>query len=331
MALLKKHYGAHLSARAREALASCRMCLPPQFLRNPLTRDVAKRLAEADWASTLSQIDFPYMIEDATIAGVNCVRYKAGRSDHAPALILYLHAGAFCSGSPRINAGAVLPACHLTGAEGVGVDYTLAPDAVYPTQIEEIERVYIACLDSGRCASTIVLMGDSAGGALALASLHRWRAKGIPLPAGIVLMSPVVDASPRSDTYATLKGSDPVFGSRGADGLSTVFALYAPDADLSDPNISPIEGDFSGLPPMLIHAGTREVFLGDSARLAEKARRAGVNVTLRVFDGLFHLFHLHWAMEDAKAAHQDIADFVIKATGAHSAGAHQRIPQAASR
>lgn len=330
MALLKKRFGAHLSERACKALASCRMCAPPQFLRNPLTRQVAKKAAEAEWAATLSQIDFPYMLEDAEIAGVKCVRYHTGRSDPSAALILYVHAGAFCSGSPRINAGAVLPACHLTGADGIGVGYTLAPDAVYPTQLDQIERVYLSCLE-GRRASSIVLMGDSAGGALALSSLYRWRAKGIPLPAGVVLMSPVVDASPRSDTYATLKGHDPVFGARGAEGLTTVFALYAPNADLKDPNVSPIEGDLAGLPPMLIHVGSREVFLGDSARLAEKARRAGVNATLRVFDGLFHLFHLHWGMEDAKAAHQDIADFVIDATGALSCGVHRRIPQAVNR
>lgn len=328
MALLKKRFGAHLSARAREALASCRQCAPPQFLRNALTRDIAKRAAEADWAATLSQIDFPYMMDDAEIAGVKCVRYRARRAEPASTLILYLHAGAFCSGSPRINAAAVLPACHLTGSEGIGVDYTLAPDGVYPLQLEEIERVYLGCLNAGWRPESIVLMGDSAGGALALSSLLRWRRNAIPLPASVVLMSPVVDSRPRSDTYATLKGSDPVFGAHGAEGLSTVFSLYAPGGDPKDPLISPIEGDFTGLPPMLIHVGSREVFLGDSARLAEKARRAGVNASLRVFDGLFHLFHLHWEMEDSKAAHQDIADFVIETTGAASRTALRRLQQA---
>jgi acetyl esterase/lipase len=307
------------------------MCAPPPLLRNHLTRDVAKRVAEADWAATLRQIDFPYLLEDAEIAGVKCVRYHARRAEPLSALVLYVHAGAFCSGSPRINAAAALPACHLTGAEGIGVDYTLAPNAVFPTQLDEIERVYIATLESGRRAGSIVLMGDSAGGALALSSLHRWRRKGLPLPAGVVLMSPVVDATPRSDTYSTLKGHDPVFGARGAEGVVTVFSLYAPDADLRHPEVSPIEGDFEGLPPMLIHVGSREVFLGDAARLAEKARRAGVDASLRVFDGLFHLFHLHWALEDTKAAHQDIADFILATTGAVAHGSLGRTPQAAKR
>lgn len=316
MALLKKRFGAHLSERARRALASRRMAAPPQLLRNPLTRDLVKRLAEAEWAATLSQIDFPYTFEDEEIAGVKCVRYRTGRSDPGAPLILYLHAGAFISGSPRINAGAVLPSCHLAGYEGLGVDYALAPGAAYPTQIDEIERVYRAIIAADRPAARLVLMGDSAGGTLALASLHRWRRKGLPLPAGVVVLSPVTDAMSRSDTYFTLKGRDPVYGATGVAGTDTVFDLYAPGADRAHPEVSPIEGDFAGLPPMLIHVGSREIFLGDSARLAEKARRAGVDVSLRVFDGLFHLFHLHWELEDAKAAHHDIAAFVARTAGA---------------
>jgi acetyl esterase/lipase len=327
LALLKKRFGAHLSDRARQALESCRTCVPPQLLRNPLTRDLAKRLAEADWASTLAQIDFPYVMEEAEIAGVKCVRYQTRAADPEAPLILYIHAGAFCSGSARINAAAVLPSCHLTGAEGVAVDYTLAPGAVFPTQLEEIERVYLALIEGGRRPQTIVLMGDSAGGALALSSIHRWRRKGIPLPASLVLMSPVVDAAPASDTYMTLRGHDPVFGARGSEGVETVFALYAGGADLRSPDISPIEGDFAGFPPTLVHVGSREIFLGDSARLAEKARRAGVDVSLRVFDGLFHLFHLHWRLEDTKAAHEDIAAFIERTTGARCT---RRAPHAAS-
>lgn len=323
MALLKKRFGAHLTERAQKALASRRACPPPQLLRNPLTRDLAKRLAEADWAATLAQIDFPYTIEDEEIAGVNCVRYRAGRSDPGAPLILYLHAGAFISGSPRINAGAVLPSCHLAGFEGLGVDYSLAPGAVYPTQLDEIERVYLAVTAADRPASRLVLMGDSAGGALALSSLQRWRRKGLPLPAGVVVLSPVADASSRSDTYFTLKGRDPIFGAVGASGTTTVFDLYAPGEDRSNPEVSPIEGDYDGMPPMLIHVGSREIFLGDSARLAEKARRAGVDVSLRVFDGLFHLFHLHWELEDAKAAHHDIAAFIARTAGAAAPSARR--------
>lgn len=314
MALLKRRFGAHLSDNARAALAACKGYLPPVVARNPLTRNLSRRLLQVEWESTLSQIDFPYTLEDAVIGGVNCVRYRTPQTRENAPLILYVHAGGFIAGSARQNAAAVLPACHLAGCEGVGVDYTLAPEATYPVQTDEIERVYLALIENGRRPSDIVLAGDSAGATLALSSLFRWRRKSIPLPAGVVLMSPLADAATASDTHVTLKTHDPVFFQSGIEGVATIFALYAPGADYTDPEVSPLAGDFAGMPPLLIHAGSREVLLGDSARLAEKARRAGVDVSLRVFDGLFHLFHMHWSLEDAKAAYEDIAQFITRTT-----------------
>lgn len=309
MALLKRKYGAHLSAEAKYALDTCKSYAPPFAVFNPLTREICCRVAASEWRATLSQIDFPYTLENETIAGVECVRYRAAIARPDAPLVLYIHASAFIAGSSRCNAAAVLPTCHLAGCEGIGVDYTLAPRAVFPTQLEEIERVYLALCEI-KGPDRIILFGDSAGAGLALASLHRWRRKSIPLPAGAVLISPLVDANPVSDTYLTLKKHDPIFKLSGAGGVAAIFELYAPGGDYSNPEISPIAGDFSGMPPMLIQVGAREVFLGDAARLAEKARRAGVDVKLRVFDGMFHLFHMQWSLDEAKAAHDDAATFV---------------------
>ena len=315
MALLKRKFGAHLSDNARSALAACRSYAPPFAALNPLTRNLCRRLLQADWEATLSQIDFPYTLEDEQIGAVACVRYRTPQTRSEAPLILYIHASAFIAGSARSNAAAILPACHLSGCEGVGVDYSLAPEAVFPAQLEEIERVYLA-LSKERGPERIVLCGDSAGAGLALASMHRWRRKSIPLPAGAVLISAFADAAAASDTHVTLKHHDPIFNVSGVSGVATVFQLYAPGGDYSNPEISPLAGDFAGMPPLLIHVGSREVLLGDSARLAEKARRAGVDVTLRVFDGLFHLFHMHWSLDEVKAAFEDIAAFIAKTTGA---------------
>lgn len=309
MALLKKKYGAHLSAEAKRALDTCKSYGPPFAVSNPLTREICCRIAASEWRATLSQIDFPYTLEDESIAGVDCVRYRTTTTHRDGPLVLYVHASAFIAGSARCNAAAVLPTCRLAGCEGIGVDYTLAPHAVFPTQLEEIERVYLALCET-RGPDRIVLCGDSAGAGLALASMHRWRRKSIPLPAGAVLISPLVDANPVSDTYLTLKKHDPIFNLSGAGGVEAIFELYAPGGDFSDPEISPLAGDLAGMPPLLIQVGAREIFLGDAARLAEKARRAGVDVTLRVFDGMFHLFHMQWSLEEAKAAHDDVATFV---------------------
>lgn len=313
MALTRRKIGAHLDDAAKQALTARRAYPSVAVFRNPLTRPIARRIAESDWLSTFEQLDFPYALENISVGGVSCVAYRPANLKAGAPLILYLHGGGFVCGSARINATAVLPVCHLAGCEAIAVDYSLAPEEVYPTQLCEIETAYKALLSAGRAPKQIVVIGDSAGGALALSSLYRWRAAGLPLPGGIALLSPILDARAESDTHHTLRGRDPLFLANGVENCTQCFQLYAGDADLSDPLLSPMAGDPTGLPPSLIHVGTREVLLGDSARFSEKSRQAGADVTLRVFDGMFHLFHQHWRLAEAKAAHQDIADFIAKA------------------
>lgn len=315
MALLKRRFGAHLSDAARETLAGRRPYPSLAAIRNPLTRPIARRIADSDWRATYAQLDFPFSLHDQTIADVPCVACRPDTIRAGAPLIIYLHAGAFVAGSARGNATAVLPTCHLSGCEAIGIDYSLAPEAVYPQQLQEIDRVYRQLLATGRKPGDIVLLGDSAGGALALAALYRWRRLGLPLPAGLALLSPILDADASSDTHQTLRGRDPLFASNGQESCAECFRLYAGGANISDPEISPLNGDPAGLPPILIHAGTREILLGDSARFSEKVRRAGGDVSLRIFDGMFHLFHQHWRLAEAKAAHQDIADFIVRVAG----------------
>lgn len=315
MALLKGRYGAHLNDAARAALSQRRPYPSSAALGNPLTRSIARRLADAEWSATGDQIDFPFSLTDEVIVGVPCVRYRTDLSKAGAPIILYLHAGGFVSGSARVNASAVLPTCRLAQCEAIAVDYSLAPEAKFPTQLDEIERVYRKLVADGRAPEKIVLLGDSAGGALAVSALYRWRRKGLPSPAGVALLSPILDASVASDTHHTLRASDPLFVAAGREACSGCFRLYAGEASFSDPEVSPLAGDPAGLPPTLIHVGTREVLLGDSARFAEKARRAGVDVSLRVFDGMFHLFHQHWSLAETKAAHQDVADFAARVAG----------------
>ena len=312
MALIRRKFGAHLSATAKTTLSAQRAYPPLAALRNPLTRPILRRVAEGDWLATFEQIDFPYTLENTAVGGVPCVSYRAENTKADAPMMVYLHGGGFVCGSARVNASTILPACHLSGCEAIAIDYSLTPEAVYPTQLEEIETAYRALLSAGRAPEQIVVIGDSAGGALALCSLYRWRAAGLPPPAGLVLLSPLLDARAESDTHHSLRGRDPLFTANGAENCTQCFQLYAGDADIGDPLISPISGDLAGLPPVLIHVGTREVLLGDSARFSEKARQAGVDVTLRVFDGMFHLFHQHWRLTEARSAHQDIADFIAR-------------------
>jgi acetyl esterase/lipase len=319
VALLKKKFGAHLKPESRSALDACRPYPPAATLFNPLTRALARRLLEADWKATLEQVDRPYAFEDFLMDGVNCVRVTTPNAREDGPVVLYVHAGAFVAGSTRANAAAIIPACDLAGAIAIGVDYTLAPDGVFPQQIDEVERVYAGLLRQGVNPQRIVVVGDSAGGSISLAAVNRWREKWTPAPAGVVAVSPVTDGAGLSDTHVSLNGRDPIFGQNSNVDIRSVFSLYAPDMDPLDPRVSPLYADYRNAPPMLIQVGARDVLLGDAARLAERARLSGVDVTLQVFDGMFHLFHMHWSLDEAKAAQSGVAKFIRRVTRADAA------------
>jgi len=309
MAIVARQKSGAISDGARQRRASLQQYPTLDTWRNPLTRGVARHFAHQAWLKTLEEIDFEYRLTDMDIAGVPCVQYETGAAKATDPIILYVHGGALVAGSPRVNASMILPACHLTSLNAIGVDYTLLPEGRYPAPLDEVDAVYKALIERDE-KRRVIIFGDSIGGTIVLANLMRWRDEKTPLPAGAIFASPVIDGAGASDTLTTLDGRDPLFNAHGRKNSQKLFRYYAPGESLLDPKISPIYGDFHGLPPMLVHAGTREVFLGDAARLSEAARRAGVPVSLRVFDGLFHLFHMHWGMEEAKHAHDDIAAFI---------------------
>ncbi|MEO1135512.1 MAG: alpha/beta hydrolase fold domain-containing protein [Pseudomonadota bacterium] len=311
MALSARRLGKAMSDHARKRIPTLRAYPTVDTWMNPLTRGVARHFANQAWVDAQAELDFTYRLSDLDIAGQPCLRYETEKTRESETLILYVHGGGLVSGSPRVNASMILPTCQLSGIEAIGAGYTLLPEARFPAQIEEIDRIYKA-LRAERPNARFVLFGDSMGGAVALSALLRWRDEALPLPEKLILISPVLDGAGASDTHTTLDGHDPLMRSNGGRNCRRLFNFYAPGEDLKNPMVSPLYGDFRGLPPMLIHVGSREILLGDAARLAEAARRAGVSSQLRVFDGMYHLFHMHWSLPEAKAAHSDIADFICE-------------------
>jgi len=309
MSLFAQRSKLSISDSAQERRASLQHYPTLESFMNPLTRGIARHFAHQAWLNTHKEIDFDYRLTDIEIAGVPCLHYETAATKPDDRIILYVHGGAFVAGSPRVNASMILPTCQLTGIEAIGIDYTLLPEGRYPAPLDEVDRVYKAILEAGE-KRRLFIFGDSVGGALVLSNLMRWRDEGAPMPDGAILISPVIDSAGRSDTHMTLDGSDPLIKSHGGKTLRKLFNFYAPGEDMLNAMISPIYGDFNDLSPILIHAGTREVMLGESARLSENIRRAGGDGVLRIFDGMFHLFHMHWAIEEAKYAHEDIADFI---------------------
>lgn len=314
MPLFAKRVSDALSPNAKSRLSALQPYPILDTWRNPLTRSIARRLANDSWLKTRDDIDFEYRLTDVSIAGTPCVRYETSTTRPGGDLLLYVHGGAFLAGSPQANASTILPICELSGLEAIGVDYALLPEARFPVAYNQIDAVYRALLEQAP-DRRIIIVADSIGACLSLANMLRWRDEKITAPSGAVLLSPALDGMGQSDTHITMDEHDPLITSNGGRNVRKLFQFYAPGETLDDPRISPLHGDMSNLPPMLVHVGTREVCLGDSARFAEKMRQAGSSAILRVYDGMFHLFHMNWAMEEAKSAHKDIAHFIDNCLG----------------
>lgn len=309
-----RRLSAALSEEARQIYGRIRSYPAIDGIGNPVTRRIIRQNVAKIWGETRQELDFPYDSEEIVFNDVPGLRLTTATHRGNGPVILYIHAGAFVAGSPETNAAGVLPLCQLTGAEAYAVRYSLAPETCFPVALHEITEFYAGLIAANK-GRPVFLMGDSAGANLALSCLMDWRDGKRPLPEGAILVSGCLDGTTSSDTIITMQRFDPLMKNRGDINLGSIFRHYAGEADVDDPRISPLLREVSGLPPLLVQVGSREMLLGDSARLCEKARQAGVPATLRVFDGMFHLFHLHWSLPEARAAHEDMADFLRRHGG----------------
>ncbi len=171
-----------------------------------------------------------------------------------------------------------------TGRKTYSVDYRMPPDHPYPTPLNDCLAAYAALIERYD-PRRIVVTGTSAGGNLAAAMALRARAEGLPAPAGLILLTPEVDLSESGDSFDTLMGLDTRLTAR----LMPINLLYANGADLKDPLVSPIFGDFTpGFPPTMLQAGTRDIFLSNTVVMHRRLRAAGVRAELHVWDGMPH-------------------------------------------
>ena len=222
--------------------------------------------------------------------------------------ILYLHGGGYTIGSVNTHADMVSRICRASGARALSLDYRLAPEHPFPAAIEDATKAYRWLLGQGIRPESIVISGDSAGGGLTAATLLELKKSGDPLPGAAVLLSPWTDLDETGDSMKTRAEVDPMIQ---VDPAKTMAKLYAGKAALTDPLVSPLYGDYSGLPPILIQVGDAEVLLDDSTRYAERAKAAGVDVTLEVFDEMIHVFQIFAAtLPEAQQAIDKIGEWV---------------------
>src|SRR6266550_2862364 len=229
-----------------------------------------------------------------TIGGVSAIEVNAPGAD-ADAVILYFHGGVYVIGSAATSVPLVAELARRTGARVITLD--------------DAQDAYQGLLEQGVDHGQIALAGESAGGGLAVATLLALRDAGTPLPSSAFLMSPYADLTLSGETLLENRAIDPILT---PEGLRLRVPDYVGSADASDPHISPVFGDLSGLPPLLIQVGSHEILLSDALRLAGRAAMDEVPVTLEVSPGVPHVFQGFAAVLDEGDAALDRASTFLK-------------------
>lgn len=268
-----------------------------------LSIDEQRAMMEA--SAELFPADADVLVEQIEVAGVpaDWVSVAASRPDR---IVLYLHGGGYVMGSRNTHRGLAGRIARAARARVLLPDYRLAPEHPFPAAVEDATACWRWLISEGHAPQRMAIAGDSAGGGLTLATLLALKAAGDPLPACAVGLSPWTDLEGTGPTAEPGAVDDPMIT---AEGLRATGRDYAA-ADLRNPLAAPLHGDPDGLPPLLLQVGTREVLMSDSTRFADKARAAGVDVTLEVEDGLIHVWQIFPDVPEAQAAVQRIGAFI---------------------
>jgi acetyl esterase/lipase len=232
-------------------------------------------------------------------------------------VVLYFHGGVYVMGDAFLAADLASQVGRRTDAKAISVDYRLAPEHPYPAAVDDALAAYEALLQNGIAPSDIVFAGESAGGGLAIATLVNARDHHLPLPVAAFVMSPYADLTLAGTTIETRSGVDPLLS---REALEARIPDYTAGQDAAQGLISPMFADLSGLPPLVIQAGTHEVLLDDAIRLAQHAASADVEVTLDITPGVPHVFQAYHGILDEGAAALDRAGQLLSA---HLAGARR--------
>lgn len=200
-----------------------------------------------------------------------------------------LHGGGYVTGSIYTHRKLFAHIAKAIGCRALLVEYRRAPEHVHPAQLDDVMTVYSWLLKQGIAPGQISVVGDSAGGALALSMMLRARDEGRPRPGAAMLLSPWVDLEVSGETVVSNFGKDVLFRKEAIERLVDMF--LGPRGNRRDPYASPLYADLTNLPPLYIQVGGDELLLDDSRRLAGRAQEAGVDVRLDVFPELQHTFH----------------------------------------
>lgn len=292
------------SLRARLINRLLRLTTKPVWRPGLDITEVRAHTAKMD--ALLGRQAAPIAMESVEIAGVPATWFGE-RALSQRGTLLYLHGGAWCLHLPWIYRRFATQLSHQTGMRVLLPEYRLAPEHPFPAGIDDCFAVYRWLVDQGYPDRPLALAGDSAGGSLSLVTMMRARDALLPMPDCAALLSPSTDLTISGPSAKYNAQADPMFATAAGDLLPEV---YCPGQDRQNPLLSPLFGNWNGLPPLLFHAGSTEMLLDDSVRAHDRARQAGVDAEIGVWLEVPHVFHVFSWLPEAKTAVRAVAEFI---------------------
>ena len=269
--------------------------------------DIERMRKEHDKA--LARLSAPKELNYEEIELPNCsAEFCRPKENNSPKIILYLHGGGFVLGSARAHRALVGKIVEQSGIPALSVNYRLAPEHPFPAGLNDALSAYRYLLDQGYSPQSIFVMGDSAGGGLALSLLLKLKEIHLPQPLGAVVLSPWTDLTLSGESLESCQKNDPILlAEHAGDWAKSYYAEVAPDSPL----VSPLFGDWKDTAPILVQVGTAEILLDDSRRLGEKAAAAGAKIWVDLWEGMPHVWQFAWAyVPEAQQAIDKIARFL---------------------
>ena len=264
----------------------------------------ARRIA---WEKLMEKFPHPdhIIIQQKSINNIN-TEWLSCKNQNSNKVIIHLHGGGFVMGScitHRNFASKIVDATNLTV---ILVDYSLAPEYPFPAALNDCFSIYKSLTENKIKPENIIIGGDSAGGGLTISLLLKIKEQNMQMPLCAYAISPWVDLTLSGESIIARKKHDPMVSKKG---LKKDVKLYLKNTSPENPFASPIFGDFSGFSPLLIHVGKDEILLSESELLAAKAKNAGVNVKIEIWEDLWHVFHAY-PIPEADEAIKKIAGFI---------------------
>lgn len=276
-------------------------------------RDASNAQMRRDWDDLFWSEVMPATVEQLTASGVNVAWISAPEVESSK-VVIYFHGGGFRLGSLRSHRDLMARISAVSGCRVLAVEYRLAPEHCYPAAHDDALAVYDWVLGQGLDARDIALVGDSAGGGLALSTAVALRDAARPMPAAIATMSAWTDLSASRASYETHAALDPIHQQSMIVAVARNY--LGPDIDPRDSRVSPLFADLAGLPPLLMQVGGRETVLDDTRDFARKVEQSGCAVTLEVWDDMIHVFQQFADdLVEARKALASLGAFLRRALG----------------